>query len=108
MQGTRWRCWLRHCATKWKVAGSIRDGIIDSLNLSGRTVDLGSIQPVTEMTTRDITWRLRRSVPNSCTDCLENPEGSTYTIRTGVSKPVQVLFYLAIHSIILVSDIVIT
>ena len=23
--GTRWRSWLRHCATNWKVAGSIPD-----------------------------------------------------------------------------------
>jgi hypothetical protein len=26
--GTRWRCWLRHCATSRKVAGSISDGVI--------------------------------------------------------------------------------
>jgi hypothetical protein len=26
--GTRWRSWLRHCATSWKVAGSISDGVI--------------------------------------------------------------------------------
>ena len=26
--GTRWRSWLRHCATSRKVAGSILDGII--------------------------------------------------------------------------------
>jgi hypothetical protein len=25
--GTRWRSWLRHCATSWKVAGFIPDGI---------------------------------------------------------------------------------
>jgi hypothetical protein len=25
--GTRWRSWLRHCATNWKVAGSIPDGV---------------------------------------------------------------------------------
>ena len=27
--GTRWRSWLRHCATSRKVAGSIPDGVID-------------------------------------------------------------------------------
>ena len=27
--GTRWRSWLRHCATSRKVAGSIPDGIIE-------------------------------------------------------------------------------
>jgi hypothetical protein len=26
--GTRWRSWLMHCATSWKVAGSIFDGVI--------------------------------------------------------------------------------
>jgi hypothetical protein len=25
--GTRWRSWLRHCATNRKVAGSIPDGV---------------------------------------------------------------------------------
>jgi hypothetical protein len=28
-RGTRWRSWLRHCATSRKVAGSIPDGITD-------------------------------------------------------------------------------
>ena len=26
--GTRWHSWLRHCATRRKVAGSIPDGVI--------------------------------------------------------------------------------
>ena len=36
--GTRWRSWLRHCATSRKVAGSIPDGVIGifSLTLSFR------------------------------------------------------------------------
>jgi hypothetical protein len=25
--GTQWHRWLRHCATSWKVTGSIPDGI---------------------------------------------------------------------------------
>jgi hypothetical protein len=24
---TRWHSWLRHCTTRWKVAGSISDGV---------------------------------------------------------------------------------
>ena len=28
LRGTRWRSWLRHCATSRKVAGSIPDGVI--------------------------------------------------------------------------------
>jgi hypothetical protein len=37
--GTRWRSWLR----PW-------------LNLSGRTMALGSTQPLTEASTRDVSW----------------------------------------------------
>ena len=57
--GTRWRSWLRHCATSRKVAGSIPDGVIGILhwhNPSGRTVALGSTQPPTQMSTRNIPW----------------------------------------------------
>ena len=31
MVGTQWRVWLRHCATSWKVAGSIPDGAINTI-----------------------------------------------------------------------------
>jgi hypothetical protein len=47
---TRWRSWLRHCATNWKVAGSIPDGVTGishRLNPSGRVVALESTQPLT-------------------------------------------------------------
>ena len=53
--GTRWRSWLRHCATSRKVAGSIPDGVVGFFhwhNPSGRTMALGSTQPLTEMSTR--------------------------------------------------------
>ena len=53
-----WSCsWLRHCATSWKVAGSIADGvtgILDRHNPSGRTTALGLTQPLTEKSTRNI------------------------------------------------------
>jgi hypothetical protein len=42
--GTRWRSWLRHCATSWKVVGSIRDGVTGIFhwhNPSGHTMALG-------------------------------------------------------------------
>ena len=32
--GTWWRSWLRHCATSWKVAGSIPDGVIGFFSLT--------------------------------------------------------------------------
>jgi len=60
VRGTRWRSWLRHCATNRTVAGSIPDGVIGIFhwhNLSGRTMALGLTQPLTEMSTRNIFWR---------------------------------------------------
>jgi hypothetical protein len=58
----RWRSWLRHSPTSRKVAGSIPDGVIGifhSHNPSGRTMDLGSTQPLTEMSTKNISWRVK-------------------------------------------------
>jgi hypothetical protein len=57
--GTRWRSWLRHCATSQKVAGSIPDDIIGIFhwhNPCGRTMALGLTQPLTEMSTKHISW----------------------------------------------------
>jgi hypothetical protein len=54
--GTRWRSWLRRCATSRKVAGSIPDviiGVFNCHNPSGRTMALGLTQPLTEMSTRN-------------------------------------------------------
>jgi hypothetical protein len=51
--------WLRYCATNRKVAGSIPDcvvGIFHWHNPSYRTMALGSTQPLTEMSTRSISW----------------------------------------------------
>jgi hypothetical protein len=77
---TWWRTWLRHCATSWKVVGSIPDSVIGIFhwrNLSGRTVALGSTQPLTEMRTRNISWGSKGSrcigltaLPPSCAKCL--------------------------------------
>ena len=53
------RSWLRHCATSRKVAGSIPDGVTGNFhwhNPSGRTMALGSTQPLTEMSTRNTSW----------------------------------------------------
>ena len=57
---TRWRSWLRPCATSRK--GSVPDGVIGILHWcspSGRTVALGSIQHLTEMSTRNISWGVK-------------------------------------------------
>jgi hypothetical protein len=60
--GTRWCSWLRHCATSRKVAGSIADGVIRIFHghyPSGRTMALGLTQPLTEMSTRNISWGIK-------------------------------------------------
>ena len=54
----QWRSWLRHCATSMEVAGSIADGVIGIFH-SGRTVAVGSTQPLKEMSTRDISWGVK-------------------------------------------------
>ena len=57
--GTGVAQWLRCCATNRKVAGSIPDGIIGVFhwhNPSNHTMALGSTQPLTEMSTRRISW----------------------------------------------------
>ena len=51
---TRWRRWLRHCASRRKIAGSIPDGVM--INHFGHTMALGSTQPLTEMSTRNNSW----------------------------------------------------
>ena len=51
--------WLRHYATNRNVVGPVPDGIIGIFqwhNPSGRTMALGSTQPLTEMSTRSISW----------------------------------------------------
>jgi hypothetical protein len=54
-----WSSWLKHCAASRKVAVSMAHGVIGifhSLSPFGRTMALGSTQPVTDMITRDISW----------------------------------------------------
>jgi hypothetical protein len=91
--------WLRHWATNRKVAGSIPDGVIGIFhwhNHSGRTMALGSTQPLKEMSARNISWgkggrcvRLR-ALPPSCADCLKiwepQPPG-TLRACNGIALP---------------------
>jgi hypothetical protein len=54
--------WLRYYAINRKVAGSIPDGVIGIFhwhNPSDRTMALGSTQPLTEMSTRSISWGVK-------------------------------------------------
>jgi len=57
--------WLRCCVTNRKVAGSIPDGVIGIFhwhNPFDRTVALGPTKPLTEMSTRSISWGWKRPV----------------------------------------------
>jgi len=59
IRGTAVAQWLRCCATDRKVAGSIPDGVIRIFhwhNPSDRAMARGSSQPITEMSTRNISW----------------------------------------------------
>ena len=106
MWGSRWRSWLRHCGTSRKVAGSIPDGIIGILhwyNSSGRTMALGLTQPVTDMSTRNISWGYRRPVrraDNLTTFMCRlswNLGTSTSWNSLDLSKPVKGLLYLYLY-----------
>jgi hypothetical protein len=77
--GTRWRSWLRHCATSRKVAGLIPDGVTGIFHLhnpSGPTMVLGLTQTIAEMSTRNIPGGKGgrcvglTTLPPSCADCL--------------------------------------
>jgi len=57
-----WRSWLRNCATSRKVAGSIPDYIIRIFhgnNPPGRIMALELTQPLTEISTKNISWRVK-------------------------------------------------
>jgi hypothetical protein len=62
-RGTRYHSWLRHYAKSQKVAGSIPDESFDfstDLTLPNATIALGSTQPLTEMSTRNLPGRKGR------------------------------------------------
>jgi hypothetical protein len=51
--------WWMCCATNRKVTGSILDGVMEffiDINPSDRTMALRSTQPLTEMSTKSISW----------------------------------------------------
>jgi hypothetical protein len=54
--------WFRHCIANQKVTGSIPDGVTGIFhwhNPSNCTMVLGSTQPLTEMSTRNISWGVK-------------------------------------------------
>jgi hypothetical protein len=100
--GTAVAQWLRYCATNRKVAGSIPDGDIAffiDVNPSDRTMAVGSTQPLTEMSTRSISWgwmRPVRKADNLTTilcRCHKIWEPLTSWNRLGHPRPVTGLLY---------------
>jgi hypothetical protein len=60
--GTWCRSWLRHCATSRKVESSIPDGVNGIFHwhkFFDRTMALRSTQPLTELSTGNISWRVK-------------------------------------------------
>jgi hypothetical protein len=86
-------------ATSRKVAGSISGGVIGTFhwpNPSGHTMALGSTHPVTEMSTRGMSWESKggrcmwlTTLPPLCTDCLEILGASTSWSSKGPSRSVM-------------------
>ena len=103
-RGTRWRSWLRHCATSRKVAGSIPDGVIKIFlwrKLSGCTVALGLTHPLTAMSTRYISggkggrYVGLTTLPPSMPIVLKSGSLNLWNPQ-GLSRPVMGLVYLYI------------
>jgi len=67
---TRWRSWLRHCGTKLNGRWFDFQWYHFSFFFIDIILNLGSIKPLTEMNTRNISWELkswqpyRLNVPN--------------------------------------------
>ena len=104
MGGTRWRSWLRHRSTSRKVAGSIPDSVIVIFhwqNPSGHTMALGLTQPLTQMSTRNISCGGKGGRCVGLTTyhihvpiVLISGRASTSWNPQGLSRPVMGLLYL--------------
>jgi hypothetical protein len=96
-----WCSWLRHCTTSRKVAGLIPDDVVGFFhwhNPSGRTMFLGSTQPLTEMSTRNVCWWVKLCRADNLTIFMcrlsWNLAASTFWNPQGLSRPVMGLLYL--------------
>jgi hypothetical protein len=92
--GTRWLSWLRHYARSRKFADSIPEGVIGIFHWhspSGRRMALGSTQPLTEMSTKGISW----GKGGRCLKPIVFKSGSHNLLEpSGPSRPVMGLLYL--------------
>jgi len=97
-----WRSWLRHRAPSRKVAGSIPDSVIGIFNWHNpfdRTMALGSTQPLTEMSTRSISWGVKADNLSTFMCWLSwNLGASNFWNTQGLSRPVMGLLYLFLRA----------
>jgi hypothetical protein len=105
--GMRLHILLRHCATSWKVTGSIPDRLTRIFhwhNPSGHTMALGLTQPLTELSTRNNFWGCKGG-PVHTNDNLTtfmcrlawNLGASTSWNPHGLSRPAMGLLYLCLY-----------
>jgi hypothetical protein len=103
--GTRWRNWLRHRTTSRKVARSTPDDVVGMFrwhNPFGRTMALGSTQPLREISTRNVSWGGGQMRPVRTSDNLTtfmhrlstNLGASTFWNPQGLSRTLTGLLHL--------------
>ena len=100
--GTAVAQWLRCCSTNRKVAGSIPSDVIGIFhwhNPSGYATALGLTQPLTEMSTRNISWEVHRADNLTAFMCRLswNLGASTSWNPQDLSRPLMALLYLLLH-----------
>jgi hypothetical protein len=100
--GTPWCSWLRHCTLTQKLMGLIPDGVIGIFhwhNPAGCTIALRLTQPVTEMSTRNISWLVHRA--DNLTTCMcwlsWNLGASASWNSRGLTRPVMGLLYFCLY-----------
>jgi len=91
----RWRNWLRHCATSWKVLGSIPNSVI-GIFPSNCTIALGLTHPLIEMSYKEYCLWDESSqcvglttLPLLCANCFEIWDPQPPGTLKGMSGPVQ-------------------
>ena len=103
---SRWRSWLRHCATRRKVAGSIPDGVIGFfLTLFFRPHYVPGVNSASNRSEYQ-EYFLRgkggrcvglTTLQHSCADCLKIYGAWTSWNPQGLPRPVMGLLYLYLY-----------
>jgi hypothetical protein len=103
---------VAQCATSRKVAGSIPNGVFEIFywhNPSGRTMALGLTQPLTENSSRNISWGeggVKADHPTTFICRLSwTPGASTSWNPQGLSRPAMGLLYFALSLVFYADDL---